>query len=148
MVTYTPSHNVVEKVMSPICHCDRCGQCLAYSITFPESLCGSYWDVKTCKDHLYTIAEFYFCRTISSHLRHLSTVWKNLLNRNISTCPDDMCELLPTKGCVSLVTLGHMALQQILTGFTSWLRCCTDVAQWRSTELCTMFGNLLVCLVS
>jgi len=59
-----------------------------------------------------------------------------------------MCELLPTKGCASLVTLGHRALQRILTGFTSWLRCCTDVAQWRSTELCTMFGNLLVCLVS
>jgi len=52
MVTYTPSHNVVEKVVSPVCHCDRCGQCLAYSITFPESLCGSYWDVKPCKEHV------------------------------------------------------------------------------------------------
>jgi len=73
---------------------------------------------------------------------------KNLLNRNISTCPHNMCELLPSKGCVSLVTLGHRALQQILMGFTSWLHCFTDVARWRSTELCTMFGNLLVCLVS
>jgi len=24
-----------------------------------------------------------------------------------------------------------------------WLRYCTDVAQWRSTKLCTMFGRLL-----
>jgi len=51
VIMYTPSHNVVEKVMSPVCHCDRCGQCFAYSITFPESLCGSYWDVKPCKEH-------------------------------------------------------------------------------------------------
>jgi len=27
--------------------------------------------------------------------------------------------------------------------FASWLRYCTDVAQWRSTKLCTMFGSLL-----
>jgi len=46
---------------------------------------------------------------------------KNLLNSSISsTCP-----------------------QQILTGFTSWLRYCTDVAQQRSTKLCTIFGCLL-----
>jgi len=50
-VMYTPSHNVIEKLLSPVCRCDRCGQCLAYSITFPESLRGSYWDVKPCKEH-------------------------------------------------------------------------------------------------
>jgi len=33
--------------------------------------------------------------------------------------------------------------QQISTGFASWLRYCTDVAQRRSTKLCTMFGRLL-----
>jgi len=27
--------------------------------------------------------------------------------------------------------------------FASWLRYCTDVAQWRSTKRCTMFGRLL-----
>jgi len=33
--------------------------------------------------------------------------------------------------------------QQISTGFASWLRYCTDVAQRRSNKLCTMFGRLL-----
>jgi len=28
-------------------------------------------------------------------------------------------------------------------GFVSWLRYCTDIAQRRSTRLCTMFGHLL-----
>jgi len=55
IMTYTPSHNVVEQVVSPVCHCDRCGRCLAYSITFPESLCGSYWDVKPCKEQFTVI---------------------------------------------------------------------------------------------
>jgi len=32
---------------------------------------------------------------------------------------------------------------QISTGFASWLRYCTDVAQRRSTILCTTFGRLL-----
>jgi len=30
MVMYTPGHNVVEKVVSPVCHCDWCGQCLSF----------------------------------------------------------------------------------------------------------------------
>jgi len=34
-------------------------------------------------------------------------------------------------------------LQQISTGFASWLRYCTDVAQRMLTKLCTMFGHLL-----
>ena len=33
--------------------------------------------------------------------------------------------------------------QQISTVFTSWLRYCTDITQWRSAKLCTMFGRLL-----
>ena len=36
------------------------------------------------------------------------------------------------------------APQQITTGFASWLRYCTDVAQRRLTKLCTMFGTALV----
>jgi len=35
------------------------------------------------------------------------------------------------------------APQQISTGFLSWLRYCTEDAQRRSTNLCTMFGRLL-----
>ena len=39
--------------------------------------------------HLFTIAQL--CLTISSQLRHLSTVGKNVLNSNTSfTCPDNM----------------------------------------------------------
>jgi len=33
--------------------------------------------------------------------------------------------------------------QQISTGFACWLRYCTDVAQRRSNNLCTMFDRLL-----
>jgi len=33
--------------------------------------------------------------------------------------------------------------QQISVGFTSWLHYCTDIAQRRSTKLCTMFCCLL-----
>ena len=50
---------------------------------------------------------------------------KNLLNSNISSiCFQNMVNVSP------------------LTGFATWLRYCTDVAQWRSTKLCTMFGRL------
>jgi len=38
---------------------------------------------------------------------------------------------------------GVCGTQQISTGFASWLSYCTDVAQRRSTKLCTMFGRLL-----
>ena len=44
--------------------------------------------------HLGTIAQL--CRAISSHLRHVSTVGKNLLNSNTSsTCPDNMVNFGP-----------------------------------------------------
>jgi len=38
-----------------------------------------------------------------------------------------------------------LAPQQISTGFASCLRFCSDVAHWRQTKLCTMFGHLLRC---
>ena len=38
---------------------------------------------------------------------------------------------------------GVWAPQQISMGFGSWLHYCTDVAEWRSTKLCTMFGRVL-----
>ena len=34
------------------------------------------------------------------------------------------------------------ATRQISTGFASWLRYCTDVAQRRPTTICTMIGHL------
>jgi len=52
-----------------------------------------------------------------------------------------MVNFSPTNSWDRLVSLGHP--QQISTGFACWLRYCTDVTQWRSTKLCTMFGRLL-----
>jgi len=44
--------------------------------------------------HLATIAQR--CRTVSSQLRHVSTIGKNLLNSNISpTCPHNMVNFGP-----------------------------------------------------
>ena len=62
---------------------------------------------------------------------------ENLLNSNVSlTCPHNMVKL-------RLRSVGEFAApQQISTGFASWLRYCTGVAQRRSTKLCTMFVRL------
>ena len=38
---------------------------------------------------------------------------------------------------------GILPLQQISTGFVTWLRYYSDVAHRRPTKLCTMFGQLL-----
>ena len=47
-----------------------------------------------------------------------------------------------------LRSLGEFGVpQQISTGFASWLRYYTDVAQRRSTKLCTVFGRLLGCYI-
>ena len=44
--------------------------------------------------HFGTIAQL--CRAISSHLRHVSTIGKNLLSSNTSsTCPDNMVNFGP-----------------------------------------------------
>jgi len=59
---------------------------------------------------------------------------KNLLHSNISpTCPQIWWTSAQEFG----------APQQISMGFGSWLHYCTDVAEWRSTKLCTMFGRVL-----
>ena len=56
--------------------------------------------------HLGTIIQL--CRAISSQLRHVSTIGKNLLSSNISsTCPRDMVNLRPTSGWDRFVSLGH-----------------------------------------
>jgi len=68
---------------------------------------------------------------------------KNLLNSNISSaCTHNMVNFGPlVPEIVSLV----WAPQQISTAFASWLRYCSDVAQRKSTKLCTMFGHLVGC---
>jgi len=85
---------------------------------------------------LQTVAQS--CRAISSQLRNVSTIGKNLLNSNISSrCPYNMVN-------VGLLTAEiGWRVWQISTGFASWLRYCNDVAQQRSATLCMMFGRLL-----
>jgi len=70
--------------------------------------------------HLGTIAQL--CRGISSQLRHILTIGKNLLNSNISpTCPHSMVNFSPLAAEIgSLVE----APQQISMDFASWLHYC------------------------
>jgi len=66
---------------------------------------------------------------------------KNLLNSNMSsTCPHNMANFGPLTAETGWWIWGT---QQISTGFTSCLCYCSDVAQRKSTKLCTMFGHLL-----
>jgi len=77
------------------------------------------------------------CLCTFAHLRNYGTYRqseKNLLHSNISpTCPQIWWTSAQEFG----------APQQISMGFGSWLHYCTDVAEWRSTKLCTMFGRVL-----
>jgi len=64
-----------------------------------------------------------------------------VLNSNISsTCSHNILNFGPltAKNCWRI-----WGTPAISTGFSSWLRYCTDVAQRTSTKLCTMFGRLL-----
>jgi len=89
--------------------------------------------------HLRTIAQL--CRAICSQGRHVSTIGKKLLNGNIvSVCSHNMVNFGPL---TAEICWRVWAPQQISTGFASWLRYCRDVAQRRSTKLCTVFGPLL-----
>jgi len=66
---------------------------------------------------------------------------KKVLNSNTSSiCPHNMLNFSPLTAEICSLFWG---IQQIWTGFASWSRYCTDVAQRRSTNLCTMFGRLL-----
>jgi len=86
-----------------------------------------------------TIAQFF--RAISSQLRHVSTIGKNAKQQDLSHMFSQYGELRPTNSRDRVGEFG--TLQQISTGFASWLRYCTDVAQRRSIKLCTKFGRLL-----
>jgi len=66
---------------------------------------------------------------------------KYLLNNNISsTYAHNMVNFGPLAAKIDRRIWGT---HQISTGFASWLRYCSDVAQRKSTKLCTMFGRLL-----
>ena len=82
--------------------------------------------------HLGTIAQL--CRAISSQLRHISTIGKNLLGINIScTCPHNMVNF----GLLAAETFRYFgAPLQISTGFASLQRYCTALQYWPSAKLC------------
>jgi len=66
---------------------------------------------------------------------------KNMLNSNISfTCPHNMVNV----GALT-AEIGWRVFDtpENFTIFASWLCYCTNVAQRKSTRLCTMFGRLL-----
>jgi len=103
---------------------------------------ASRWKCRTPKiRHLRTIAQR--CWAVFSQLRQLSrsTIGKNLLNSNtFSTFSHSMVNFGPL-----MAEIGSLVwdTQQISTCFASWRHYCTDIAQWRSSKLCMMFGHLL-----
>jgi len=89
--------------------------------------------------HLCTIAQI--CPAISLQLRHVLTIEKKLVNSNIfPMCSHNMVNFVPLAAETGSLV---WAPQQISTGFASWLRYCSDVAQRKPTNLGTMFGRLL-----
>ena len=119
-----------------------CG--LSANLECMSEMCCTQLAENKCKNyaknhHLRTIAQL--CRAISSQLRHVSTIGKKVLNSNISfTCPHNMVNV----GALT-AEIGWRVFDtpENFTIFASWLCYCTNVAQWRSTKLCTMFGCLL-----
>jgi len=100
-------------------------------------------DAKSPSAHHRTTLSGY----ISSQLRHVSTVGKNVLNSNISSrCPhNNYAERWPTNSWDLLASNAEFGVpHQISTGFASCLRLyCSDVAHRKPTKLCTMFGRFL-----
>ena len=89
--------------------------------------------------HLRTIARF--CRAIFSQLSIYRQSEKNWFNPNISSTRHHIT--VNFGPLTAGIGWRVWAPQQISTGFASWLRCCTNVAQRRSAKLRTMFGGLL-----
>jgi len=117
-----------------------------FRMHFWNVLHTAHWKYRTQKlrknRHLHTITQLCL-EIISSQRRHVSTIEKNLSNTNTgtsSTCHHNMLNLSPL---MAEICWRVLAPQQISTGFASWLRYCTDIAQLKSTKLCRMFGRLL-----
>ena len=81
--------------------------------------------------------------------KNVSTIGKKLVNSNrpISPiCPHNMANFGPQTAQICLGReLG--APQQISTGFSSWLRYCSNVIHWRPTKPCTTLGRLRGCYI-
>ena len=92
--------------------------------------------------HLGTIAQL--CRAVSSQVRHVSTIGKNLLSSNMFfTCPHNMVNFGPL---TAEIVREFGAPLQISTGFASWQPYCTasssgrqpNFAAWnRGRHLCS-----------
>ena len=77
--------------------------------------------------HLGTIAQL--CQAISSPLRHVSTIRKNLLSSNISsTCPHNTVNFSPLAAEIDPVV---WASQLISMGLASWQHYCTASSSGR-----------------
>jgi len=88
--------------------------------------------------HLGTIAQLF--QPISSQLRHVSTIGKNLLSSNISSiCPYNMVNFsLLAAEIVSLV----WGTQLISKGFASWqLYCTATLRRWTDGATCIRQGG-------
>jgi len=87
--------------------------------------------------HLGAISQL--CRAISSQQRHILTIGKKLVKQQY------LLHMFSQHGelMAEICSREFGAPEQISTGFSSWLRYCSDVAQRRSTKLLTMFGRLL-----
>jgi len=85
------------------------------------------------------------CRAISSQIRHISTIGKNLLSSNIaSRCVYHMVKFGPLSAEIALVVWGTPA------NFNRfWQRYCTVLQKWASAKLCGVEERappLAVCL--
>ena len=84
--------------------------------------------------HLGTIAQL--CQAISSQLRHISTIGKNLLSSNMSsTCLHNMVNFGPL--AVEILSFVWTPLQ-ISTGFASWQRYCTTSSSGRQPNFAAL----------
>ena len=90
--------------------------------------------------HLRTIAQL--CRAISSQLRHVSTIGKNMLSSNMSSrCLHNMVNFGPLAAeIVSLVWPHHIS-----TGFASWQRYCTAYCSGRQPNFAALNRGRHLC---
>jgi len=89
--------------------------------------------------HLHTIVQL--CWAVSSQLRNVSTIRKKLVKQQyVPHMPSQYGKRRPTNGRDRFRSLGTPAN---FNRFASWLCYCSDIAEWKSTKVCTMFGRLL-----
>ena len=100
-----------------------------------EMCCTRLTENTGCVRHHTTLSGYIFAT------KHVLTIGKNVKLQYLLHMSSQYGELQPISGWDRFGSLGHP--QQISIGFTSWLHYCTDVTQWRSTKLCTMFGRRL-----